>query len=235
MELRTEGWGEGGGSRKAFDFPSSAFKCLQTSPSQPWQAHLHTHLCIITLPCTRRQTGAAAAHLSVSKWHIYLTTHTWFKWHTCTQDANWGTLTHRYAFRSLYHMCRIALIYSPEIWEFNWYRAQIAGFDRHDGVSKTVSYLEAGGFFGQTYCTTEPASPTSGLRVSLSSRRILVSILNVPTFCLESFCLAEYGAWQYTETIIRLLFWYSEALTQFCFVPQGALLQYIASEHNSKS
>lgn len=61
------------------------------------------------------------------------------------------------------------------------------------------------------------------------------SILNLPTFCLESFYLAEYGAWQYTETIIRLLFWYSEALTQFCFVPQGALLQYIASEHNSKS
>lgn len=75
----------------------------------------------------------------------------------------------------------------------------------------------------------------SDIWVSLSSHPILISILNVPTFCLESFYLAEYGAWQYTETIIRLLFWYFEALTQFCFVPQGALLQYIASEHNSKS
>lgn len=135
VALRAGSWGEGGGSQGAFDFPSSAFKCLQTSPSQPWQAQLHTHLRIVTLLCTCRQMGAAAAHLSVSNWHIYLTTHTYFTWHTRTQDANRRTLTHRQAFRSLRHVCRAAPKYSPETWEFSWCRAQIGGFDRHAGVS----------------------------------------------------------------------------------------------------
>lgn len=122
------------GAEKHWIFPPSAFKCLQTSPSLGWQAHLHAHLRIITLPCTCRQMGAAAAHLSVCNWHIYSTTHTEFKWHTCSWNASWGTLTHTGRLYSRCNMCAgLPPDNSPEIWESNW--AQIAGFNCHVGVS----------------------------------------------------------------------------------------------------
>ena len=93
-----------------------------------------------------------------------------------------------------------------------------------------MCYLKAGGCFGQTHSTS---SLTSGAWVSLSSHCSLIPFLNMPTYNLESFYLAECEAWQYTDLIVRLLFWHFEALTQFWFVLQGVLLRCISSEHSS--
>lgn len=151
------------GVEKHWIFPSSTFKCLQTSPSQGWQAHLHAHLRIITLLCTCRQMGAAAAHLSVCNWHIYLTTHTEFKWHSRTWDASWGTLTHTGRLYARYNMCAgLPPDNSPEIWESNW--AQIAGFDCHVGVSSPTCWRWVAGVCG--HCTVQASSLRSTSWVS---------------------------------------------------------------------
>lgn len=71
-----------------------------SSHEDRWVQLLHTSLCLTDI-------------------YIYLTIQTYFTWHTRTQDANWGTLTHRPALHSLFHVCRAIPRYAPDISEFN--------------------------------------------------------------------------------------------------------------------
>jgi len=233
VELHMRSRGERGGSLGAFDFPSSASKGLQTSPSQPWQAHLHIHLRIIT----RRQMGAAAAHLSVSNWHIYIfnhpnvfyMTHTHARCklrHTDTQADSPLTVP-RGLSRDMHQTFRSLTVAVPD-WRL-WSSCN---------ETKNVDY----GLFRSwkllwTHATTELPSLASRVWVSFSSHRILISIRTCAILLFREFLFI----WQNIkldnkrEMIIRLLFWYYEALTQFGFVPRGALLCYIALELNHES
>lgn len=127
-------------------FSIKSFQRLQTTPSQPWQAHLHSYLCI-TILCTCRQNGAAVEH-------IHDITHTYLLLYTCTQDANQVTLTHSRVFHSVPHGQGCSEIWDEIFCEFNWFRSQTAGLWSccRSGFTKmlTMGYLEAGGCFGQT-------------------------------------------------------------------------------------
>lgn len=167
MELRTRSRGEGGGrrGRGLFDFPSSASKYLQTSPSQPWQALLHTHLPIITLLCTCRQMGAAAAHLSVSNWHIFNHPHVLYMTYT-QAGCKLRTTDTQVGFP--FTVPRVQGC--PKIFTRDLGSLTVARFTK--SFHQDVDY----GLFGQTHTTTEPASMISGFP-------LLTSYPHLPYMC----------------------------------------------------
>lgn len=133
-----QGVSNGGGSRGAFDFPSSASKWLQTLPftaltALPTCAPLHHHN-----PVHMQNDGCSccAPH---DGWHIYLTTHMHFIWHArCKVRLDIAQpgfpLTDP-------HVLGCSEIRVYIFCEFNWFRAWTGGFDHVAGVSSSSCWL----------------------------------------------------------------------------------------------
>lgn len=214
---------EKGAGEGAFDFPSSASKCLQTSLfTAPTGAPTYTS----SPSCAHADWWLQLLHTSLWLTYIFNHPHRLYMTRDMQIEAHWHRQTG--LFRSLFHVCRAAPGKPLEIWgSFNWCREPDwrlwSSCWSQPPKMWTVGYLEAGGCFGPTQTHTQTFL-ASTVWVSLSSQRLLISILNVPSFCFRDFFIWSSTIHRNYNKAPLLIFWGSDPVL-ICSTGDVASLQ----------